>query len=67
MTTATYSVEGMMCGDCVNKVHTAVDGIDSVEGVQVDLESGTVTVTGNQPPAEVVHAAITDAGFRVVG
>ncbi len=66
MSTTSYTVEGMTCEHCVNAVRTEVGGIDGIHDVQVDLRTGTVTVTGDQPPVDLVHAAIAEAGFRVV-
>lgn len=66
-TTATYEVEGMTCGHCVNTVSTDVGRLDGVTGVEVDLTTGTVTVTSSgSVPDEVVGAAIEAAGYRVV-
>jgi copper chaperone len=68
MTTATYQVQGMTCGHCVNSVSTEVSAIPGVTDVQVDLASGQVTVTSDTPldPA-AVRAAVDEAGYDLVG
>jgi copper chaperone len=67
MTTSTYTVSGMTCGHCVNAVTTEVSAIPGVEAVNVDLDSGTLTVTSEAPIADgAVAAAVDEAGYTVV-
>ena len=43
--TATYRVEGMMCGvNCPQKVTNSLNGIDGIKSCKVDFESKTATV-----------------------
>ncbi|MCG5465510.1 cation transporter [Micromonospora sp. MED01] len=67
MTTATYQVNGMTCGHCVNSVSTEISAIAGVRDVQVDLASGQVTVASEAPldPA-AVRAAVDEAGYDLV-
>ena len=66
MTTAQYAVSGMTCEHCVASVSEEVSEIDGVSNVAVDLGSGTVTVTSDQPlPAEAVRAAVEEAGYTL--
>ena len=63
-TTATYAVRGMSCQHCVDAVTAEVGRISGVEQVQIDLPSGTVTVTSDAPLAlETVRAAVDEAGY----
>lgn len=67
MTEANYTVEGMTCGHCATSVREEVSGLDGVRTVDVDVESGRVTVTSDTPlPADAVAAAVTEAGYRLV-
>ena len=67
-TTATYQVSGMTCGHCVQAVTREVSALDGVDTVDVDLASGAVTVTSQQPlPADAVRAAVDEAGYQLVG
>jgi copper chaperone len=63
MSTTTYTVQGMTCTGCANKVSGAVQQVAGVTDAQVDLETGTVTVTG-QTDGDVVRTAIRDAGYQ---
>ena len=66
MNTQTWTVTGMTCGHCVASVTEEVREIAGVTGVDVVLESGTVTVTSDQPLAdESVRAAVEEAGYQL--
>ncbi|GAA0467052.1 heavy metal transport/detoxification protein [Actinoplanes capillaceus] len=67
MATQTYTVTGMTCSHCVNSVSAEVGKIPGVTGVQVDLASGAVTVTSDQPVDDTaVAAAVDEAGYELV-
>jgi len=67
-TTATYQVSGMTCGHCVQSVSSEMSALDGVEAVDVDLASGAVTVTSQQPlDTDAVRAAVDEAGYQLVG
>ncbi|MFV2195137.1 heavy-metal-associated domain-containing protein [Nocardiopsis sp. LOL_012] len=67
-TTAVYDVEGMSCGHCVGAVTEEVTAVPGVTGVEVDLETGRVTVTSDGPvDADSVRSAIDEAGYGVRG
>lgn len=64
--TTTYTVTGMTCGHCVNAVTEEVTGIPGVTDVEVDLASGTVTITSQTPlQAADVRAAVDEAGYEL--
>lgn len=66
MITSTYTVVGMTCGHCVNAVSAEMGRLAGVNNVEVDLDSGAVTVTSAGPLAAAdVAAAIDEAGFEL--
>ena len=66
MSTTTYSVTGMTCSHCVNSVSAEIRQIPGVTEVKVDLATGAVTVTGEQPADdEAVAAAVDEAGYTL--
>jgi copper ion binding protein len=68
MSTATYTVTGMTCGHCVASVTEEVSQVHGVTAVDVDLESGGLTVTSEAPVDEAaVRAAVEEAGYEVAG
>ena len=66
MTTSTYTVSGMTCSHCVASVTEEVTEIPGVDDVQVELESGRLTVVSDAPldPA-LVRSAVEEAGYTV--
>ena len=42
--TATYTVVGMTCNGCVNKVTNAVEEVAGVDDIDVDVATGTLEV-----------------------
>ena len=63
----TYTVKGMTCGHCKASVTEEVSAIAGVTGVEVDLDTGAVTVTGEGFTDQAVAAAVDEAGYEVVG
>lgn len=65
-TERTYTVSGMTCGGCANKVTNHVEQIDGVSDVSVDIPNGRLTVsTTDSVTDDAVHAAIEQAGYTV--
>lgn len=64
MATKNYTVEGMTCGHCKASVEEEVSEIAGVTGVEVDLATGIVAVTGEFTD-EQVTAAVGEAGYAV--
>jgi len=68
MSTETYTVSGMTCGHCVSSVTEEVSELPGVKDVQVDLESGRLTVTSDAPlGADTVRTAVEEAGYSLAG
>ena len=66
MSTTTYPVTGMTCGHCAASVTEEITEIDGVEGVEVDVPTGQVTVTSAAPlDAAAVKAAVEEAGYQL--
>ncbi len=60
-------VEGMSCGHCVNHVKTALEDLNGVTNVSVDLASKTAVVeAGSDIQDADIKFAIEDAGYEVV-
>ena len=65
MTTRTYAVEGMTCEHCVAAVTTEVGKMPGISDVIVDLEQGTLTVTGDAS-RQALAEAVDEAGYALV-
>ncbi len=62
------NVEGMSCSHCVHAVTKAVEELDGVVGVVVDLESKTAAVEfdSSKVDLESIKAAIEEEGYDVL-
>ena len=62
----TYTVGGMTCGGCAGKVKGLFGGVAGVTGVEVDLPTGRVTVTGAAPVDDAaVRGVVEKAGYQI--
>jgi len=65
--TRRYNVTGMSCGHCVASVEEEVGELAGVSAISVDLDSGSLDVAGTGFTDAGVAAAVTAAGYEVVG
>jgi copper chaperone len=66
MHTTSYVVTGMTCQHCVHAVREEVGAVAGVDQVSVDLDSGKLTVVGNDDvPFAAIAAAVDEAGYAV--
>ncbi len=66
MSTSIWTVTGMTCGHCVKAVTEEVCAIDGVESVEIDLETGAVTVAAaTDPTRDQMAAAVDEAGYAL--
>jgi copper chaperone len=64
--TATYVVSGMSCQHCVNAVTEEFSKLPGVQQVAVDLPTGVVAVTSDEPlDDDTVRAAVDEAGYQL--
>ncbi len=57
-----FKVDGMMCNHCRANVEKALQSLQGVDNVAVDLAAGTATVTGSATD-EAIVSAITAIGY----
>jgi copper chaperone CopZ len=63
----TIKVSGMTCGHCVSAVTMELSLLPTVTEVEVDLESGEVTISSDAPLEQAQLAtAIDEAGYELV-
>jgi copper chaperone len=62
--TASYTVVGMTCNGCVNKVTNAVMDVPGVEDVDVDVSTGGLEVIGQAEDA-AIRAAVAQVGYNI--
>jgi copper chaperone CopZ len=63
----TFQVTGMTCGHCQRAVTEEISRVLGVQGITVDLATGSVTVTAAQPVdrTDVAHA-VGEAGYTLI-
>ncbi|MEW2615197.1 cation transporter [Streptomyces sp. NPDC047880] len=68
MPATTYAVSGMSCGHCKATLTKVIGELDGVSGVEVDLDTGRVTVTSAAEPDDAAVAEVVDeAGYELTG
>ena len=60
-----YTVAGMTCSHCVSSVHEELSELDGVRGVDVDLGSGRLVVSGQGFSDDAVQSAVEEAGYSL--
>ncbi len=62
----TFQVAGMTCGHCQRAVTEEISRIPGIQGVTLDLATGSVTVTATQPvDRAAVARAVSEAGYTL--
>jgi len=60
----TLEVKGMTCGNCVKHVREALLAIAGVQTADVNLETGTAVVSGDNISDASLIEAISDQGYE---
>lgn len=60
----TIKVQGMKCQHCSGSVQKALENLDGISGVKVDLDTGLVSFDGTANE-ELVKTAVEKAGFTL--
>jgi uncharacterized membrane protein YraQ (UPF0718 family)/copper chaperone CopZ len=58
-----FKVDGMMCNHCRANVEKTLQSLQGIDNVEVDLATGTATVTGSATD-EAIVSAITAVGYK---
>lgn len=62
----TLSIEGMTCGHCVMHVTEALNGVEGVTSVNVDLAGKKADLDAAENVSdEALKAAVSDAGYTI--
>lgn len=64
-TTRNHTVQGMTCSHGVLSVQAEVGAVTGITSVDVDHESGAMTVTGTDLDDDEITATVADAGYEV--
>jgi copper chaperone len=59
-------IKGMSCQHCVMAVTKALNAVDGIKDVKVDLKTGTATYDETKPvDLKLITEAVTKAGYEV--
>lgn len=60
-----FTVEGMSCTGCEERVTNAAKRVEGVHRVDTDHETGTVEITADEGTEADIQQAIHDAGYEL--
>jgi copper chaperone len=60
-----YTVDGMTCSHCVLSVREEVSEVPGVAEVDVEPQTGRLTVTGHEIDDEAIRVAVAEAGYQL--
>ncbi|GAA0911969.1 heavy metal-associated domain-containing protein [Nonomuraea longicatena] len=66
MSTSAFTVTGMTCNGCANKVKGELGKVEGVSGVEVELATGRVTVTSQDVEDARIIDAVEELGYEAV-
>ena len=67
MMSSVLKVKGMSCQHCVMSVKKALNQLEGIQSVEVDLAKGEVRFENTKALAAIrIEKAITDAGYEVI-
>ena len=68
MKDVTLKVQGMTCGHCVSSVKGALESVDGISDVEVNLAEGTVHAKYDESKVNLdqMKSLIDDQGYEVV-
>jgi copper chaperone len=60
-------VENIKCSGCANTISNKLAQNDHVQGVEVDIEKGQVTIDGDEAAKEEIIALLSHLGYPETG
>jgi copper chaperone len=61
------TVENIKCGGCANTITTKLNKMDSVNGCDIDIENGVITIDGDDSSKEEVARLLLKIGYPESG
>lgn len=66
--TRSLAVTGMTCDHCARAIRAEISKLPGVTGVDVDIDTGAVLVTGDPLPDDAsLREAVDEAGYELTG
>ena len=67
MADVTINIEGMTCQHCVGRVKQALEALDGVQDIEVEVGSAKVSFDSSVVSKNEIADAVVKAGYTVVG
>lgn len=61
----TFYISGLKCDGCVKTAKSALAKVTGYESAEIDLEAGTMHVTGDVDP-QAISTAMSEVGYAAV-
>ncbi len=58
-----FTVQNVKCGGCASNIMNGLKELPGVDGVEVAIESGEVTVTGEELSREQISGKLAELGY----
>ena len=65
MQTENFQVQNVKCGGCVANIENGLAELGGVKHINVDIESGQVTVEGENLDRQQLSSKLTELGYPV--
>ena len=65
MSTIELKASNIKCGGCASAIQEGLGSLPGVTGVEVDIETGTVRIEGENPDREAITAKLAELGYPV--
>ena len=59
-----FKVPQMTCGHCVQSITTELRKVDGISGIEIDLHTKWVVVTGAHIDTSAIRRAVSEAGYE---
>ena len=63
MTNETFSVQNVKCGGCASTIQDGLAAMPGIDTVEVEVEGGTVTVSGADLDRATLSAKLAELGY----
>lgn len=63
MSSEVFTVTNIKCGGCVSAIENGLKDMPGVESIEVVIDGGKVTVTGNNLSREQLSAKLSELGY----
>ena len=61
------SVENIKCGGCANTITTRLNALDIIEGCEVDIDTGIISINGDESSRQEVSQLLLKLGYPESG